>query len=775
MARYLRTLSAVCALAALSACGVHDQQSAPPLTGPSTNAHTLTVQVTPDVLTQDGASQSVVSVKAYGPNGAPASGVSMRAEIIVGGAVTDFGALSARNVATDTNGSATVIYTAPAPVFGAAGAVVGVRLTPIDDKDFANTNPVLATIRLVPPGIVGPPTSSLVPEFVVPAATVGNPSTFVGTISGSGADPVALLWDFGDGTTGGALTTTHTFQKVGTYLVTLSILDSLGRTNFVTHSVSVTQGNLPTASFTVSPTPPQLHQVINFNASASTAEQGHTIASYDWNFGDGTTGSGQLTTHVYNTAGTYSVSLQVTDDAGRKASTSQSVSVGTNAPTASFTSTPSSPQVGSIVNFNASQSQAASGRSIVSYDWDFGDGTRGSGVQTTHAYQVSGSFTVTLTVTDSAGQTGITTGTISVGTSAPSASFTFTPSSPIINQTVLFNGLGSSAPTGRTIASYAWNFGDGGTATGATPSHAFAAAGSYTVQLTVSDSSGQTGVTAQTITVTAGGPTAVDFTTSPQSPIVGQGINFTATATPQTGRTITSYAWNFGDGSTGTGQVTTHAYTAAGNYTVQLTVTDSAGQTLSTTKSVSVSNAQAPTAQFSFVPASPVVAGVVVTFNASASTAGTGRSIVSYVWDFGDGSAPATGLNPTHTFATGGTYSVSLTVADNGTPSLTGNASQSIQVNDGQAVINITSGTTATAPGPVTVSFDGGSSTAASGRTIVSYAWSFSNGGTATGQTVTHNYPTPLGPTTVTVTLTITDNVGHTNTKTLSFTVTGTP
>ena len=116
------------------------------------------------------------------------------------------------------------------------------------------------------PGVVfAPPTSLFTPVPAPPAATVGNPATFTAQIGGgsNNAAVVGLVWDFGDGATSGGLTTTHTFNRVGSFLVTLAILDSLGRTNSVTKNVTVGQGNLPVAAFVTSPSNPISGQTIS--------------------------------------------------------------------------------------------------------------------------------------------------------------------------------------------------------------------------------------------------------------------------------------------------------------------------------------------------------------------------------------------------------------------------------------------------------------------------------------------------------------------------------
>ena len=128
--------------------------------------------------------------------------------------------------------------------------------------------------------------------------------------------------------------------------------------------------------------------------------------SYSWNFGDGGTATGRTVTHEFSAPGTYVVSLTVTDAFGRSATTSQVVAIGAGVnPTASFVFSPTDPLPGTTVFFNASASRAAPGRSIVSYTWDFGDGTSGTGVQTSRRYTILGSYTVTLVVTDDAGRT----------------------------------------------------------------------------------------------------------------------------------------------------------------------------------------------------------------------------------------------------------------------------------------------------------------------------------------------------------------------------------
>jgi len=509
--RRFRAGAAFAALLALTGCTTSKTET-PPLTGPSGLGTSLVITASPDTVSQDGASQSLVQIQVSDSNGQPKRNVGLRVEIAVDGARTDYGRLSARTVVTDQAGRASVVYTAPPPVLGFQQDVVVQILATPTEGDFGNATARVANIRVVPTGVLPPPVSPIQPDFDVPSPTLGNPTTFTAKFTGGTVDQVVgLLWDFGDGTTGGGLTTSHTYNSQGTFIVTLAILDSLGRSNSISHAVTVGQGSLPVASFVTSPANPALHQIVNFNASASTAEPGHTIVEYSWNFGDGTLGSGSLTTHTYDTAGTYTVTLKVTDDMGRKSAlASQSISVGVGGPVASFTFSPVSPVANQTINFNASQSRPAAGRTIVSYSWDFGDGTSGSGVTTTHTYGVPGSYVVTLTVTDNIGQTGFATQTVSVQNDAPTARFTITPPAPTApngtNTDVLLDATSSTAATGRTIVAYNWTVTGTNTHSnppgGAVQTLTVRAPGVYSVTLTVTDNAGKTSSTTLNLTVT---------------------------------------------------------------------------------------------------------------------------------------------------------------------------------------------------------------------------------------------------------------------------------
>jgi PKD repeat protein len=177
-------------------------------------------------------------------------------------------------------------------------------------------------------------------------------------------------------------------------------------------------------------------------------------------------------------------------------------------PTASFTATPSAGVAPLTVSFDAGASTDPDG-SISTYSWNFGDNSTSTSSASTasRTYTTAGSYTVTLTVTDNSGGKASTTRTVQVDALnlPPTAAFQFAPNGGAAPLVVFFDGSPSTDPNGP-IATYNWDFGDGtGTVTGKTPTHTYAAAGTFAVQLTVTDAQGLTASTTQSITITAGG------------------------------------------------------------------------------------------------------------------------------------------------------------------------------------------------------------------------------------------------------------------------------
>ena len=278
--------------------------------------------------------------------------------------------------------------------------------------------------------------------------------------------------------------------------------------------VSFTADDFPStgptiARFTFSPTNPTINQDVTFNGASSTVNNG----TFNWDFGDGQTGTGITTTHRYARAGTFTIVLSVTSDTKATSTSSRTVTVSANLPanTATFTFSPTAPAINQDVTFTASggggigggfpgaPGGGGPGAVIGTYTWDFGDGTTATGSPTTHRYTRGGTYTVTLRVTTDAGLTATSSRSITVSTTLPagSANFTFSPTDPLVGDTVFFNAASSTV----TNASYSWDFGDGTTGSGVAPTHAYSQARTYTVNLTVTNSLGQTETTSKTVTV----------------------------------------------------------------------------------------------------------------------------------------------------------------------------------------------------------------------------------------------------------------------------------
>ncbi len=184
----------------------------------------------------------------------------------------------------------------------------------------------------------------------------------------------------------------------------------------VSFTVQPAANQPPTARFSYSPGSPNVGQWIQFDASASSDPDG-TIVSYSWEFGDGTTATGVRVNKRYGTAGTYTVRLTVQDDRGATDTETKQVTVGpppNQPPTARFSYTPTNPDPGDVVAFDGSASSDPDG-TIVAWEWDFGDGTTGSGVVVNHAFPADGTYTVTLTVRDDDGATDSVSHTVQVG------------------------------------------------------------------------------------------------------------------------------------------------------------------------------------------------------------------------------------------------------------------------------------------------------------------------------------------------------------------------
>jgi len=243
---------------------------------------------------------------------------------------------------------------------------------------------------------------------------VSQQVSFTASASG-GTAPYTFSWAFGDGATGTGAAVYHTYSTTGSYSVLLTAKDSSPSQQTATSQQTITVTSPPpppslTASFTESLSNSVVGQTVSFTGSAS---GGTAPYNYAWNFGDSSTGSGSSASHVYQTAGVYTVVLTVTDVAGHVASATNTVTV-TLPLSASFTYSPSNPAPLTNIQFTAT---ATGGTAPYNYSWDFGDGTTDTGAAATHSYLLPGTYTVTLTVVDANGLTTTASTTVTVAIS----------------------------------------------------------------------------------------------------------------------------------------------------------------------------------------------------------------------------------------------------------------------------------------------------------------------------------------------------------------------
>jgi PKD repeat protein len=288
----------------------------------------------------------------------------------------------------------------------------------------------------------------------------------------------------------------------------------------------VTSTTAPTARFSVSLSAPVLRETVTFDATDTLDEYTDQTplkeddddprfrcldaCTYTWDFGGEATGTGRIATYRFQTARTYAVTLTVTDGAGSTGTKTKNVAVSEgDKPTASIAFSPSSPGIYETVSFTGEASKVGqAGRTITSHQWQFGDGTSASGLRVSKTYSVTGTYTVTLTVTDSAGFQGTATKDVTVVTGV-TADFTISRSPAPVNTDVIFDAeksKGSSTGFGgrNEIVKYIWNFGDSTSLTQTTSrviSHKYSGTGTYTINLTVEDSAGRRNTDSDTLKV----------------------------------------------------------------------------------------------------------------------------------------------------------------------------------------------------------------------------------------------------------------------------------
>lgn len=437
------------------------------------------------------------------------------------------------------------------------------------------------------------------------------------------------------------------------------------------------------------------------------------------------------------------------------------------APVATFAFTPQLAKTFDDISFDSiGSSPGNSNSSIVSYNWDFGDGTTAEGAVVTHAFESSGNYAVRLIITDSDGFKAMFKDSVTVTMGpAPIAMISGSLDGPA-SLRVQFIGTGSlPSEFGATITSYSWDFGDGTFGNGEVLQHTYINPGVYTPKLTVTDSKRRKH-TAQHVLIVYDSepPTAIANLSSDQGRVPVT-ISFDANSSlpGSFDGVIVEYHWDFGDGAFGQGSVVNHTYLIVQNYVVRLTVKDNRGKSSFRDYNISVFPQSVPIAQISSSNNSGPVP-LSLSFNGSQSLPSIENGSISrYEWDFGDGET-LEGEQVLHTFSTQGDYLVKLKITDN----VGKIASSSLMIHAEPLNPPVASFTInedyIEGFVPVHLSLDASSSSSAGGPSLNQYIWEFSDGSTLSGMQVNKEINDPGD---WTIRLKVVNSNGEYNVKTL--------
>lgn len=440
---------------------------------------------------------------------------------------------------------------------------------------------------------------------------------------------VSYEWHFGDGNTSLLENPEHTYATHGTYNAKLYAVSNYGYKDSAFGSVVVQQ--LPTADFTAVNT---CQGTANSFTDASFIPSG--TPTYSWDFGDNSSATGPNVSRMYANTGNYEVTLTV-DVAGCKSSKSRIV---TYAPRATVDFSSATSCNNDKVSFT-NNSTLSSGN--MGFTWRFGDGNIASSKNPIHQYAAFNSYNVTLVANTDLGCKDSITKNIAM-LESPAASFT--NNNACSGDTVFFNNT-SYEPAGHTTI-YTWNFGDGNSLAGHSPSYIYKGVGQYTAELTATSSNGCSDMSSTVISV--GVKPTVSFLT--QS-LLCLGSKSTFANASIAGLESLTYSWNFDNGMTSSAKDTSFAYATAGTFNVSLLATTAAGCSDVATQTVTISAIPAST----FTQSSGEKGDGTMVF---LGPAGTGNA---YNWSFGDGNRSSV-QSPVHTYAYDGNYTVNLTVTN---------------------------------------------------------------------------------------------------------------
>jgi gliding motility-associated-like protein len=428
------------------------------------------------------------------------------------------------------------------------------------------------------------------------------------TFTDTSLAPDVWFWDFGDSTTSIDQHPMHLYTSKGTFTVSLTVTDTVtGCTDTYTEPVLVVDVDADFAATPMSGCHPLIVQMADSSVDYNT---------FNWT-ADGMTSTAQNPSFTFTTPGIYDVELIVTDMLGCADTMLKPDFITVLGPEAEFSADPRNGCAPLSVNFTDSSYTFMS--TLTSWAWTFGDGDSSSLQNPSHYYTNSGDYNVTLIVTDANGCSDTKTETNFIQPTFPTPIFsadTFSCSSRAVTFVNSSTGVGLN---------YYWEFGDGDTSTAAAPLHTYAAEGTYSVTLRVSDLNGCDSTITKINYVTVSNP-QVDFnadsTFSPCPPLIA---GFNIQATPD----VISYSWDFGDGNISVLDAPSNVYMTPGVFDVQLIGTTALGckDTMMKYDYISVLG---PDGTFTFDPNNSCL-GNTITFIAQTT------NTASISWDYGDG------------------------------------------------------------------------------------------------------------------------------------------
>jgi large repetitive protein len=474
---------------------------------------------------------------------------------------------------------------------------------------------------------------------------------------------------------------------------------------------------------------------VAFDASRSSDPDGEQL-TYEWQFGDGATGSGRALVHQYPGPGTYDAALRLLDSSGQVGDGAvRPLQVFVKRPPVAVTGDDLVVAPGETVNFDGSGSLAGE-RPIARYFWDFYDGGGAEGQNASHAFAAPGRYIVTLRVEDdSSPPCNFSTAQQIVQVNAQPVAVAGEDQRLATGQTLSLDGQRSYDVDG-SIAAYEWDLGDGTTKSGATVQHTYDAPGTYVATLTVQDDAGVANSHASSAARIQVNAPPVAEAGPDRHVAIGEVITFDGAASADPDGKLIAYHWEFGDGSRGDGQLVQYAYPRSGVYEVGLTVRDDSGTDTNTAHDgLTVVVNEPPVAD-----AGPDqrVSSSEVRFDGAGSQDPDGE-IARYEWDFGDGTS-GVGPAPVHVYKSPGDYLARLTVTDD-SGTLRSSAADAMQVVVNAAPIADAGPDLVGAPGQE-LTFAAQGSIDPDGD-VSEYLWSFKEGAEASGPQVRYTFDRP--------------------------------